>query len=86
MDLNYNLSIFKDTKEGGEKTLNKNLLKGKIFEKGKTIVQLQKEIGISKTALYRKMNNISYFTSKEIKIIIKILDLTVEEMNEIFFN
>lgn len=67
------------------KILNKDLLKEKLSEKGKTIFQLQKEMGISKTALYRKMNDITCFTSKEIKTIVKILDLSLEEMNEIFF-
>lgn len=66
--------------------MNKDLLKGKIFSKGKSIEEIYKRIGISKSAMYRKMNDKSYFTSKEIKKIVEILELTNVEMNEIFFN
>ncbi len=66
--------------------MNKDLLKGKIFSKGKSIEEIYKSMGISKSAMYRKMNDKSYFTSKEIKKIVEILELTNVEMNEIFFN
>lgn len=66
--------------------MNKDLLKGKIFSKGKSIEEIYKSVGISKSAMYRKMNDKSYFTSKEIKKIVEILELTNVEMNEIFFN
>ncbi len=66
--------------------MNKDLLKGKIFSKGKSIEEIYKSVGISKSAMYRKMNDKSYFTSKEIKKIVEILKLTNVEMNEIFFN
>lgn len=66
--------------------MNKDLLKGKIFSKGKTMEEVYKSIGISKSAMNRKMNDISCFTSREIKGIVDFLNLTTEEMTEIFFN
>lgn len=40
---------------------------------------------LSKTSYYRKINGIQEFTAKEIKFIAKVLELSKDEMNEIFF-
>ncbi|WP_289102165.1 helix-turn-helix domain-containing protein [Fusobacterium varium] len=66
--------------------MNKNLLKGKIVSKGKNIETICEELEISKSAMYRKLNGSSYFNAKEIKKMIKCLELSNEEMNLIFFN
>lgn len=66
--------------------MNKDLLKGKIISKGKNIEEICKELEISRSAMYRKLNGVSFFNSKEIKKIINYLNLSNEEMNLIFFN
>lgn len=66
--------------------MNKDLLKGKIISKGRNIEEICKELEISRSAMYRKLNGVSFFNSKEIKKIINYLNLSNEEMNLIFFN
>ncbi|AYV93562.1 hypothetical protein A2U14_05840 [Fusobacterium necrophorum subsp. funduliforme] len=66
--------------------MEKNLLKSKVFERGKKMEELYRGIHISKSAMYRKMNGESCFTLKEIKGIVEFLGLSKEEMNAIFFN
>lgn len=50
------------------------------------LLELEKKgLKISKTSYYRKLNGVHEFTAKEIKIITQVLDLSKDEMNEIFF-
>lgn len=66
--------------------INVNKLKGKIVEKGITVGILAKEIGIDQSTLYRKLKkNGDDITIKEANLIMKTLNLTIEEANEIFF-
>ena len=56
-----------------------------IRMKGFTLDTLSKKIGISRTSLSYKINNIVEFNAKEIKHIQKILELSNEQRDHIFF-
>jgi len=67
--------------------INVNKLKGKIVEKGLSIEDVAKAIGINKSTLYRKINNNGEtLTIKEANVICKVLGLCGKEAAEIFFN
>lgn len=67
-------------------TMNRNKLIGKIKEQGKTIQQMAAEVGISLTAMSRKINGKTQFTREEIEKIADLLELTNEELLAIFFS
>ena len=56
-----------------------------IRMKGFTLDTLSKKIGISRTSLSYKINNIVEFNAQEIKHIQKILELSNEQRDYIFF-
>lgn len=56
-----------------------------IRMKGFTLDTLSKKIGISHTSLSYKINNIVEFNAQEIKHIQKILELSNEQRDHIFF-
>lgn len=56
-----------------------------IRMKGFTLDTLSKKIGISRTSLSYKVNNIVEFNAQEIKHIQKILELSNEQRDHIFF-
>lgn len=67
--------------------VNTNKLKGKIVECGLNISELAELIGIDKATLYRKINaNGQTLTIREADIISKELNLSREEVNDIFFS
>jgi hypothetical protein len=64
---------------------NQNLLKAKMVECGKSALFLSNEIGVCEATFYRKIARQGDFTRFEIEKIINALQLTLEEMNKIFF-
>ena len=63
-----------------------NKLKGKIREKQFTIKSLATAIGVDPATLYRRFdNNGISFTIGEVTMIAKVLTLTYDEINAIFF-
>ena len=61
-------------------------LKGKIIEKGFTVLTLSDQIGIDRTTLYRRFSDHGKsFTIGEIEQIVSVLHLTEQEAREIFF-
>lgn len=66
--------------------MNVNKLKGKIVEKSMNIEAVAKSIGIDRSSLYRKLNNLEKITVGEAAKIKDVLDITNEEAIEIFFN
>lgn len=67
--------------------VNVNKLKGKIVECGLNISELADLIGIDKATLYRKIGDEGQkITIKEVDSISKELNLSKEEVNEIFFS
>lgn len=63
-----------------------NKLKAKIIEKGFTITSFAKKLGISKTTLSQKINNKIKFSQMDIRKISDSLELTVQEIKDIFLN
>lgn len=61
-------------------------LKGKIIERGINVEALAERIGITRAALYRKLNNFEKITIGEAKKIKSELSLSDEEAIEIFLS
>lgn len=64
---------------------NINLLKGKIVAAGFTLYGFADEIGMPYTTFSRRMKS-RIFGSDEIEKIARVLNLTAEEIQAIFFN
>lgn len=60
-------------------------LRGKIVENEMSISDLAEKMGISKSTLYQKINNSVSFTIDEVVTISKVLNLSKDEFNNIFF-
>lgn len=61
-------------------------LKGRATEYKKPISALAEKIGIDKSTLYRKLNNgEESITIKEAKLIAQELEMSVDDINDIFF-
>lgn len=65
--------------------MNQHNLIAEISRKGKNIPQIATEIGISKTAMYRKIHGETEFSRREISELINCLQLEKEIAFEIFF-
>ena len=66
--------------------MNVNKLKGKIVENGLNVSQLAVSIGVDRTTLYRKLtSNGETLTISEAEKIAKVLNLSMEDVNAIFF-
>ena len=64
-----------------------NKLRGKIAESGINISELSKLIGIDKSTFYRKMDDAEgSFTVKEVYCIADVLELSAEDVHNIFFS
>nr|DAO37479.1 MAG TPA: Regulatory protein-modification, helix-turn-helix, transcriptional regulator, DNA [Bacteriophage sp.] len=62
--------------------INKNFFMSAITEVGLSVKEVSEKLNISKTALYRKINNKSEFTYSEIKILKEII--SDEKFKKIF--
>lgn len=65
--------------------VNVNKLKAKMVEIGINVEWLAKEINLDRTTLYRRLNNPEEFTIREVTKIALVLNLTKDEVNDIFF-
>lgn len=65
--------------------LNKNKLNGKIIERGMTKEGLAMSIGVDRTTLYRRIQN-NTLRLTDIQNICRVLNLTNEEILDIFFS
>ena len=63
-----------------------NRLKAKIIERGFSIADVARQIGLHPATFWRKCKGISNFTLKEIKAIKELLNLTEAETKYIFFD
>lgn len=61
-------------------------LKGKIKEKFGTQDSFAKALGISRTTLNLKLNNLSEFTQKEMIDALTLLEISGNEVSEYFFS
>ena len=66
--------------------MNVRKLKAAMALEGLTAVQMQKKIGVGKSAWFRKLNGTSQFTQTEICRIRNILNLNDRQTAEIFFD
>ncbi len=64
---------------------NTNLLREKIRASGYRLNFVAEKIGLTYAGLLKKINNETEFKASEIVALKKLLDLTDEEANEIFF-
>lgn len=60
-------------------------LKGKMVEKNINAEELAKRIGMDRATFYRRLGKSDDFTIKEVDSIVKVLGLTMDETNAIFF-
>lgn len=65
-------------------TMNLQMLRGKMVEKGFNVERLSEEIGIDRATLYRKLNKMDKITIGEAVRIKTALCLTHEEASTIF--
>ena len=65
--------------------MDMRLLKSKLVLCDKSVEDLAKEVGISKAAMYRRINGQSDFSRNEVDIISTVLNLDQNEMMSIFF-
>lgn len=65
--------------------MNLIALKQKMIEMNKSNKDLSFELGISRSAIQRKLSGTVQFSQGELKILIKVLNLTNEEVMNIFF-
>lgn len=66
--------------------VNTNMLKGKIVENGLSFADVANAIGISTASMYRKITNCGEaMLVREAYAIGRLLQLTAEKMNSIFF-
>lgn len=73
--------------EGGEKMTNAEKLKAKLKEKNMSIEDISKAIEIDKSTFYRKLASDGMtFTIGEVDKISKVLNLSVQDINSIFFS
>lgn len=67
--------------------VNINKLRGKIIENGLSVKDLADKLEMDRSTLYRKMNSEGdTMTISDAEKISKILDLSLEEVNSIFFS
>lgn len=61
-----------------------NILKAKMIEKGIKADDLAKKLGIKKTSFYRRLNGHTQFGLDEVQKVCDILDLTDQQVLQIF--
>lgn len=66
--------------------MNRNELRGRIIAKGYTIDEFCKAIHMTRVTFDRRMSGKSEFDRGEIVEIVRVLELTMEEMLSIFFD
>lgn len=67
--------------------INVNKLKGKVVENGYSLETFSEKIGINNSTLYRKMKGGGEnFSIGEVQRIIDVLNLSIEDVNDIFFS
>lgn len=66
-------------------SFNYSKLRGRIKEKYETQENFAQKMGVSRTTLSQKLNNINEFTQQEINKAVELLDLPVEEIPVYFF-
>ena len=66
-------------------TINSNMLRGKIIERGLTVEKLAEIMGINTSTLYRKLSNGDTMLVRDANAIVRALKLSADEAIAIFF-
>lgn len=67
-------------------TINKNLFKSKLVARGFNVTTFAQAIGVDRNTLYRRLrNDAEKLQVGDIKKMVQLLDLTAEDVIEIFF-
>lgn len=74
-----------NSSNGGEKVVNEMMLRETIKERGCTITFLARKLGISREGFYKKLSGKSEYKASEIFEMQKVLNLTDEKRDQIFF-
>lgn len=82
--LQNNVEEGDNLEEKQKKEVDRKELRIAMIRAGITMTQLVTCLGLSRAGFYRKLNGKSHFTTKEIRIVSKILSLTVEDRDKIF--
>ncbi len=64
---------------------NRNLFRAKVVAMGMTLEEVARRMGINPSTLDRKMSGNSDFTRSEIQSLRKMLTMTADECDSIFF-
>ena len=81
----YVIVDFKLTLRGSVKMINYELLKNRINKSGIKIYALAEACGLTPQGLYNKLNGKNDFRCSEIICLSKVLNLSPEDRNAIFF-
>ena len=81
----YVIVDFKSTLRGSVKMINYELLKNRINKSGIKIYALAEACGLTPQGLYNKLNGKNDFRCSEIICLSKVLNLSPEDRNAIFF-
>jgi hypothetical protein len=66
--------------------IQKNILKSKMILQEKTQLEMAKVLGLSLVSVSKKINGVIKFNLEEVKKIKEYLNLTNEEINQIFLS
>ena len=72
--------------KGERKMVNTKELKAILIRRGMLLEDLSKEVGIARVTLSKKINNVCEFKVSEILKMQKVLQLSNEDRDFIFFN
>lgn len=64
---------------------DRNKFRAKVVAAGLTLESVSKQLGINPSTLDRKMSGVSDFNRREIQILRRVLSMTADECDEIFF-
>lgn len=67
-------------------SFNYSKLRGRIKEKFETQERFAQKMGMSRTTLSQKLNNLNEFTQQEINNATELLELSLEDISVYFFN
>lgn len=65
--------------------MNRQLFKARALLAGLSMEEIAKNLGINVATLYRKLNSKSDFTRAEIQALRGLLEITAQEVEDIFF-
>lgn len=65
--------------------MQRHMLKAAIISNGMTMKEFAGKLGVCRTTLWRKINNLNMFTLADIRTTVDTLNLSGDEIMDIFF-